>query len=120
MIGGLKHDGDSVYQPGGWVCGPGFGELVFYDPEDFRARISGALQPWEVIPYATWRPPHLWRAYSAIGGIAYDQTNRIFYMIEREIGPGAEAIVHVYQLQSSSIFQDSFESGGLGSWQVTD
>jgi hypothetical protein len=119
MFTGIKYDGGSDYVPGGWFCGPGFGEITFYDPEDFVARIEGRVQPWEVVPYATWRPEELWYAENMYGGAAFDAVNGYFYVIETYAGPYGTAIIHVYQTEGGiGIFADGFETGNANNWSV--
>ncbi|MGB5478251.1 MAG: LamG-like jellyroll fold domain-containing protein [Thermoanaerobaculia bacterium] len=98
LIAGKKYDGESDYQGGGWDCEPGFGEIIFYDPDDLAARVNGALEPWEVVPYETWRPTEMWNAGGEFRGIAFDPDNGYLYVIERYEG----AIVHVYSTGGGS------------------
>ena len=98
LMSGKKYDGTSSYYSGGFHCDPGpFGEIIFYDADDFLTRISGELEPWEVVPYRTWRPSELWGAGRELGGIAYDPSQGRLYVIEKFAGPGGRAIVHVYR-----------------------
>jgi len=116
LIAGKKYYGDNDYQ-GGWVCDPGFGAIIFYDPDDLAARVDGSLEPWNVAPYTTWRPTELWYASSELGGIAFDQSSGHLYVIETYAGPGGTAIVHVYKTGGgASVFADGFESGNFTSW----
>lgn len=102
LIAGKKFEGASDYQPGGWVCDPGFGEILFYDPNDFAARIAGTLKPWEVVPYEQWRPSELWHEAHEIGGIAYDEAKGLFYVVETHAGPFGSAVVHVYRIKTTT------------------
>ena len=120
VFAGIKYDGGSDYIPGGWFCGPGFGEITFYDAEDFVARIEGRVEPWEVAPYATWRPEELWYADNMFGGVAFDQVNGYLYVIETYAGPFGTAIVHVYVTEGgANLFADGFEGGNTDKWSGT-
>lgn len=113
VFGGKKFDGRSDYRAGGWVCDPGFGEVAFFEPDDLAARIAGKKKPWEIKPYETWRPSELWRPGDPIGGLAYDEMGRFFYLIEKSAGPNGRAIVHVYRVRSGPS-QVNSKPAGLG------
>lgn len=100
LMSGEKYDGgSSIYVGGGWDCGEDFGEIIFYDADDLAARVDGTLEPWEVVPYQTWRPAELWDASHAFGGIAFDQASGHLYVIEKGAGSFGRAIIHVYSTE---------------------
>jgi hypothetical protein len=89
--------------------GPYTQELLFYDPYDLAAVAQATKQPYEIQPYARWNPS----AYffkpgdttddaSTIGGIAYDPTNQILYVVERHvINPGSYPLIHAWHVTDS-------------------
>lgn len=88
-------------------------QILFYDPADLAARLSGAVQPWEIQPYAAWAPTEFWsQECPGVGGIAFDRDLGRLYVAERLAGPFGEGIIHVYLLDAvGAIFADCFESG---------
>lgn len=106
LMAGQKFDGgSSVYVGGGWDCGDGFGEIIFYDPVELAARTTGGkskIKPWKILPYQTWRPKELWSANHPVGGMAFDQKEGLFYMVEKFAGPDGRAIIHVYRIGTSA------------------
>jgi hypothetical protein len=103
VFAGIKYDGGSDYVPGGWDCGPGFGEITFYNVEDLAARAARKRKPWKIVPYSTWRPKEMWGSQHEFGGIAFDQANGYLYVVERYAGPDdGTAIVHVYRVGSEA------------------
>ena len=93
-------------------------KILFYDPTDLEARLSGTVQPYEVLPYAEWIPTELWaQECPDVGGLAFDEGFGRLYVAERLAGPFGEGIIHVYQLEGASVvFADGFESGSTSAW----
>ena len=93
-------------------------QILFYDPVDLEARLAGTVEPYEVLPYATWAPTEIWaQECPSIGGIAFDETAGHLYEAERLAGEFGEGIIHVYELVGGGeIFADGFESGGTTVW----
>jgi hypothetical protein len=102
LFAGRKYEGGSDYVPGGWDCGPGFGEITFYDAQDLAARAARKRKPWKIGPYATWRPEEMWDSRREFGGMAHDAANGYLYVVERYAGPDGTAIVHVYRMVSEA------------------
>ena len=67
-----------------------------YNANDLAAVRSGAKQPWDVKPYATFRLPGLTKA--GIGGVTVDPaTGRIF--VAEQFGDGAKLRIHVFTVR---------------------
>ena len=106
LIAGSKGLGPTRYGTGdpgdcsryqGYHCDPSEIQVIFYDPDDIVAVLSGKAKPWKVLPYAVWRPPGLWsEACGSIGGMAYDAENQRLYLVEKSAGPYGKAVVHTY------------------------
>jgi hypothetical protein len=94
--------------------------ILFFDPDDIAARLTGALEPWQVVPVSSWVPTELWHQQCPnVGGVAFDQVSGRLYVAERLAGPFGEGIVHVYVLTDGEvIFADDFESGTTGAWAL--
>ena len=110
--------GDPCRASQGYHGYPYTAQILFYDPADLEARLSGSVQPWEVVPYATWVPTELWaQECPDVGGIAFDEDAGRLFVAERLAGPFGEGIIHVYQLEGGElIFSDGFESGDTSAW----
>ncbi len=131
LISGVK--GGSTCYGSGSACGdpcldsqgyhgyPYAPRILFYDPDDLGDRLSGLVEPYEVLPYATWLPTELWQQECPnVGGLAFDQASGRLYVAERLAGPFGEGVIHVYQLGVGGwIFSDGFESGGATAWSST-
>ncbi len=93
-------------------------QILFYDPADLEDRLLGLMEPYEVLPYATWAPAELWaQDCPGVGGLAFDQALGRLYVAERLAGPFGEGIIHVFRIQGTGvIFSDGFESGGVTAW----
>jgi hypothetical protein len=110
--------GDVCRDSQGYHGYPYTAQILFYDPADLEARLSGVLQPWEVLPTAAWVPAELWEQECPdVGGVAFDETSGRLYVAERVAGPDGQGIVHVYQLGVAGlIFADGFEGGDTTAW----
>ena len=128
LIAGVKA-GSTCYGLGsacGDPCRPSQGyhgypytpKILFYDPADLEAILSGTVQPYEVLPYAEWIPSELWEQECPdVGGLAFDEGLGRLYVAERLAGPFGEGIIHVYQLEGAGVvFADGFESGDTSAW----
>ncbi len=76
-----------------------------YDANDLIAARSGAKQPWEVVPYATWElvSPFGFTSYADMGagGVAYDPgTKRLF--VAQPQADGSFPVVNVYSVNVSA------------------
>ena len=74
--------------PGRWGWG--------YDGVDLYAVHTGAKQPWEVKPYATWTLS-LPFGSSSIGGAAYDAAHGLIY-ISQQYANGADPVNHAFKV----------------------
>ena len=91
----------------GYHCGPYERQIIFYDPDALGRAAQGNGDPWNVLPYATWRPDELYlgdaqgHTCGDVGGMTADNTGGRLFLIERGLG-GFEnenaAIVHVWEL----------------------
>jgi len=93
-------------------------QILFYDPADLEARLLGTVQPYQILPYATWVPTEFWsQECPSVGGLAFDADLDRLYIAERLAGTFGEGIIHVYQLDpTESVFADGFESGDTTAW----
>lgn len=58
---GLGSDcGDPCRASQGYHGYPYTPQILFYDPADLEDRLSGFVEPYEVLAYATWVPAELW------------------------------------------------------------
>lgn len=111
LIGGSKGLGPTRYglgEPGGcspykgYHCDPYEIQIIFYDPEEIAATLRGKGKPWELRPYAVWRPTDLWsETCGSIGGMAYDAKNQLLYVVEKSAGPYGKAVVHTYGVRET-------------------
>ena len=98
IIAGRKYFGSNTYITGqGYACSPGFPEFTFYSPADMKDRLDGNREPWEVLPYASWRPDERYQDQSEFGGLAFDPGTGRMYVVEK-LGAGGNAVVHVWKL----------------------
>ena len=128
LVAGVK--GGSTCYGSGSACGdpcrdsqgyhgyPYTAQVLFYDPADLAARLTGALQPWAVLPHETWAPTEVWaQECPNLGGLAFDENAGRLYVAERLAGPFGEGIIHVYRLDGAGlVFADGFESGDASAW----
>lgn len=82
--------------------------LLLYNPDDFAASLAGSIEPWEVQPYAyynwakyAYQEPY----YTGItpknsGGVAYNDSGDVLYVVERLVGEAS--IVHVFAVTESA------------------
>jgi hypothetical protein len=96
-------------------------QILFFDPADLAARLTGAVQPWEILPYAAWVPTEFWsQECPNVGGLGFDSDLGRLYVAEQLAGPFGEGIIHVYRLNTpGAVFADGFESGDTAGWSVT-
>ncbi len=113
LIVGQKGLGDNCYGAPGSTCGPdpcnpyqGYHaypyepQILFYDPQELAEVVAGTRQPWEVVPYALYRPTGevLNPECGVLGDAAYDRERGFLYVTEREAGPWGETVVHVWEI----------------------
>jgi hypothetical protein len=112
--------GDPCRDSQGYHGYPYTPQVLFFDPADLVARLAGGLQPWEVLPYATWVPAELWeQSCPSVGGLAFDEISGRLYLAERLVGPDGEGIIHVWEsVATEQVFADGFESGNTAAWSV--
>jgi len=77
-----------------------------YDVNDLIAAKSGAKQPWDVLPYATWElpTPFGFTAYADMGagGVAYDPGTRRLFVAQPQVD-GAFPVVNVYSVNVDAV-----------------
>jgi len=106
LVAGSKGLGPTRYgtgEPGdcssykGYHCDPLEIQIIFYDPEEIAAVLRGKGKPWDLRPYAVWRPSDLWsETCASVGGLAFDAKNQRLYLVEKSAGPSGRAVVHTY------------------------
>jgi len=111
LVGGRKGLGSTRYglgEPGGcsqykgYHCDPYEIQTIFYDPDEIAGVLRGKVKPWEVQPYAVWRPSDLWsETCGSIGGMAYDAEKQLLYLVEKSAGPYGKAVVHTYGIRET-------------------
>jgi hypothetical protein len=121
LLGGINCHGSVAYEPGGWVCGGCYGEIIFYSPADMAASLAGSVDPWDVLPYETWRPSDHYGTTHEIGGMAFDSSGGKLYVTEKYGGPDGKAAVHVYSVgtPSGSSYVLTVAKAGTGVGTVT-
>lgn len=96
---------DWPYDERGWWNSDFRACLVFYDPNDLTEVVSGSLSPNAVQPYAFCDlTEYMLKERDEtdmryIGGVAYDQTNRLF--IQELFADGDRPVIHVFTFDSS-------------------
>ena len=90
----------------GYHCGPYQRQLIFYDPEELGSAAQGTADPWQILPYEVWNPSDFYlvgeNVCGSIGGVAYDSSGGMLFMIERGLGGyqgDNAAVVHVWSVQ---------------------
>jgi len=106
LIAGIKGLGPTRYGTGdpgdcssnqGYHCDPLEIQIIFYDPEAIATALRGKGKPWEILPYAVWRPSDLWsETCASIGGMAFDAKNQLLYLVEKSASPYGKAVIHTY------------------------
>jgi hypothetical protein len=114
LIFGLKGLGDNCYgTPGedcpeslcsiykGWHSPPYEPQILFYDPSELAQVAAGSKQPWEVVPYAIYRPLSevLDSGCARLNAVAYDADRNLIYVTESEAGPWGETAIHVWEVR---------------------
>lgn len=67
-----------------------------YDANDLAAAKSGQKNPWDVLPYSGWILP------KGGGGVSWDPTNRLAYMIDSCAGQNCTPVINVFKVSGSS------------------
>lgn len=113
LIFGRVGLGDNCYGPAercrGDPCSPSSGyhaypyepQILFYDPAALAEVAAGTREPWEVLPYAVYRPMDeaLDQECALLGAAAHDRKRGLLYVAEQEVGPWGETVVHVWQVE---------------------
>jgi hypothetical protein len=77
-----------------------------YDVNDLAAVKAGTKQPWQVVPYATWRLS-LPYGVNELAGVAYDASRQRLYVIEKGLEPVGCCtflpVVHVLQVDPTGV-----------------
>ncbi|MBZ0089874.1 MAG: hypothetical protein K8H90_05810 [Thermoanaerobaculia bacterium] len=96
--------------------------LWAYDADDLLRVKSGELEPWEVLPYATWELDDIDAgdcASTRYGGATFDPEGGILYVVEDY---GENPAVHAFRIDvhggpgPDPLFADDFESGDTSAW----
>lgn len=111
------------------VCSPYHGPhnhyrhaLWAYDADDLLRVKNGELEPWEVMPYATWELDDIDSgdcASTRYGGATFDPEAGVLYVVEDY---GENPAVHAFRIDVHSvpgldpILVDGFESGDTSAW----
>ncbi|QDU10893.1 Ig-like domain-containing protein [Gimesia aquarii] len=77
-----------------------------YDAVDLLAVKNGELNPWDLEPYAVWRPEvPISVSNPVLGGVAYDpETERIFVaQMGADTATESRPLIHVYQIQRRAV-----------------
>jgi len=78
--------------------------ILFYDPQDLQNVLAGTRNPWEVLPYETYRPTS--EVFDAQCGVlaaaTWDEERGLIYVAEQEAGPDGETAVHVWQVREDN------------------
>ena len=85
----------------GYHCGPYVRQVLLYDTEELGRAALGEIEPWSVLPYATWQPDELYLQGACcynMGGMAFDAQGGRVFVTERGLGEGDmnAAVVHVW------------------------
>jgi hypothetical protein len=111
LIFGRKGLGDNCYgtqgECGGDPCDmykgyhayPYAPQILFYDPNEVLQAMDGSIEPWQIVPYATYSPTSevLNPSCARFGAVAQDGERGFLYATEREAGPWGETVVHVWE-----------------------
>jgi len=84
----------------GYHAYPYEAQILFYSPDELSQVLTGAKDPWQVLPYQVHSPSDVLFGgeCSRLGAAAYDSDNDIIYMAEQMAGPWGETVVHVWQI----------------------
>ena len=93
----------------GWHSDPYVPQILFYDPEQLAQVVDGAVEPWDVVPYAVYRPVAevLNPACATLNAVAYDPVRKLIYVTESTAGPWGETVVHVWGVSGDIDFTHS-------------
>ncbi|QTA91864.1 hypothetical protein [Desulfonema magnum] len=92
--------GDPCNMDKGYHAYPYETQILFYDPEDLKAVISGTKEPWQVMPYDrhSLSDRVIGGECATLGAAAYDEENGLIYVTEQEAGQSGEPVVHVWKV----------------------
>ncbi|GJQ57857.1 MAG: hypothetical protein D8M57_03805 [Candidatus Scalindua sp. AMX11] len=101
---GSKALGDTYYGDGrsfdcsnakGYHCTPYEPQIIFYDPEDLTSVANGGKKPYQVVPYAIFRPAgFMWdQCRVDLGGAAFDRARGLLYVFQKS----AERVTNSYE-----------------------
>lgn len=112
ILWGVKGLGGNRYgppEPGdcnphqGYHCDPFERQVIFYDPEELAEVAAGRRDAWTVRPYETWRPAEMFLASPTCGlagGLAVDPDAGRVLLVEKGLGEGNSAVVHVWTFRT--------------------
>lgn len=87
----------------GWWSSGFEGQMIFYDPADLAAVVSGEMESWEPQPYATLElDPYLFHISSNqqkhhVGAASFDRQRGLLYVFE-PLADNDKSVVHVWQV----------------------
>ena len=82
-------------------------QIIFFDPADLAAVVSGTIETWDPQPYAAlditefmYNPEIVPADYKRdiLGAAAFDRANGLLYIAER-LADGYKSVIHVWQVQ---------------------
>lgn len=89
----------------GYHCGPYRRQIIFYDTMKLAMAAQGNISPWDIIPFEIWQPTNFFlsgdNVCGDVGGMAYDDTAKRLFVIERGLGGyqgDNSAVVHIWQV----------------------
>lgn len=100
MLVGNKTTGEVSYC-GGYTPSLDWPVLLFYDPDDLAAVVSGAKQPYEPQPYAMLDiSQYFYTEEPTLRGVAYDRVRGLVYIYEYN---GESPLIHVFQIAPAPV-----------------
>ncbi len=111
--------GDPCIASKGYHAYPYDQQILFYNPDDIIAVVSGAVDPWTVLPEETFSiSDRMIDSCSEPGAATYDSENNFLFITEQEAGPDGETVVHVWRVAAGEGGDDN--DGGDSSATAPD
>jgi len=91
----------------GWWSEQIRAQLIFFNPDDLAAVVHGQMETWEPQPYAMLditdfliNPGFDYENYkrALVGALAFDRSNGLIYIMERQALFEGESVVHVFKI----------------------
>jgi len=90
--------GDPAYSAKGNHAYPYAHQVWSYDVADLAAVKAGTSNPWEPLP-TVWNFDLPFQTVSReLGGVAYDSTNNLVYLLQKSSGGGGYPLIHVFEI----------------------